>query len=90
MIARNFLAVQWLQLSAFTAIVQVWSLVKELRSHNAVQKKKKSEPKRASLTHLGGGSPRADTAASYHSESIDWSSQEPPCGIQGWKKDCWR
>jgi len=39
--AGNFLDVQWLQFSAFTAIVQVWSLVREIRSHKAVKKKKK-------------------------------------------------
>ena len=32
------------------------------------------------------GHDKTGTVASYHSESMDWNSQAPPCGIQGGKK----
>ena len=51
------MTVQWLGLSAFTAVVQVQSLARELKSWepHCVQKKKKKERKRERESFKGSG-----------------------------------
>ena len=50
--SRNSLAAQWLGLSTFSAVTQVSSLVRELRSHkpHGEAKKKKKESKNKNLS----------------------------------------
>ena len=50
----NFLVVQWLRLSTFTAVEWVQSLVKELRSHkfNGVAKNKKQQQQKKNKKNL--------------------------------------